>query len=151
MSPAILSEFASHKFLHNLSEPLRMLLAAGVQPFQIKAGEYIGREGEVANGFFLVQSGRVSITANTPNRGEVEIQQLGAGEAVGWSWLVPPHKWEFNARAIDDVAGLRFDADWLRNTCEQNHALGYQFLKQLVQTLAERLKATRHQLSQTQD
>lgn len=147
MSPAILSAFASHKFLHHLSEPLRMYLAAGVQPFQKKAGEYLGREGEPAGAFYLIQSGRVAILLHTADRGEVEIQQLGPGDAVGWSWLVPPHRWEFSAKALEDVSGLCFDADWLRNACEQNHALGYQFLKQLVQVLAERLKATRVRLS----
>jgi hypothetical protein len=33
--------------------------------------------------------------------GLITIQTLGAGEALGWSWLFPPYQWHFSARAVE--------------------------------------------------
>ena len=71
------------------------------------------------------------------------IQTLGPDDVVGWSWLLPPHEWDFDVRAIDRVEALRFDAGWLREQCEQDYKLGYHLLKQLLSVVASRLGACR--------
>jgi hypothetical protein len=76
----------------------------------------------------------------------VDVQTVGPGEVVGWSWVVPPHRWQFEARARDAVSGIVFDAAWLREQCESDHQLGYFLLQHLVTVLAGRLAATRLQL-----
>ena len=142
----ILGAFASHAFLASLSERHRMLLATGVRPFTVAAGALLAREGETAGAFYLVQVGHIALGLPTPDRGVVSIQTVGPGEVVGWSWLVPPHRWQFDCRALDAVQGLAFDAQWLRDLCDQDHELGYHLLKQLVTVIAHRLAATRVQL-----
>ncbi len=142
----ILGAFASHPFLNSLSEQHRMLLASGARPFTATKGELLAREGEAAKTFYLIQTGHVAVALHTPDRGVVRIQTVGPGEIVGWSWLVPPHRWQFDCPAIDPVQGLSFDAEWLREKCEQDHELGYHLLKQLVTVIANRLAATRLQL-----
>jgi CRP/FNR family transcriptional regulator, cyclic AMP receptor protein len=142
----ILNAFARFAVLSGLSERHRTLLAAGARPFSAKPGEILAREGETAKTFYLIQAGHVAIDLHTPDRGGVPIQTVGPNEIVGWSWLVPPHRWQFDCRAEDAVQGLTFDADWLRAQCERDHELGYQLLKQLVTVIAYRLAATRLQL-----
>ena len=142
----VLGTFASHAFLSGLSERHRMLLASGARPFTAAPGELLAREGETAKTFYLIQAGHVALDLHTPDRGVVSIQTVEAGEIVGWSWLVPPHRWQFDCRAVDPVQGLAFDAEWLREKCEQDHELGYHLLKQLVAVIANRLAATRLQL-----
>ena len=73
------------------------------------------------------------------------IQTVGAGEVVGWSWLLPPYRWQFDARATSAVQGLVFDAAWLREQCEQDHELGYHLLWQLLVVVSSRLAASRVQ------
>jgi CRP-like cAMP-binding protein len=136
---------ASHAFLNGLSEPLRLRLASNVRPFSKNASEYLAREGEPAKVFYLIQSGRVGIGTYLGERGSVPIQTVGPGEVVGWSWLLPPFRWQFDARAMDTVQGLLLDADWLREQCEHDHELGYHLLKQLVATISSRLAAARVQ------
>jgi CRP-like cAMP-binding protein len=138
--------FASHAFLKDLSERYRMLLASGVRPFTAAPKDTLAKEGEPAKTFFLVQSGHVELAIPTPDRGLVPIQTVGPGEVVGWSWLVPPHIWQFDCRAVDAVQGLKFDAEWLRLKCAEDHELGYLLFKQLLTVLANRLAATRLQL-----
>jgi hypothetical protein len=66
---------------------------------------------------------------------------------LGWSWLVPPYRWQFHCRASGPVRGVAFDATWLRDQCEKNHTLGYHIFRELINVLASRLAATRKQLS----
>ncbi len=143
--PGIPGAIASHPFIVGLSEQHRTRLASGVRPFTASPGEYLAREGEPAHAFFLVQSGRVEIGTHLSERGVIPIQTVGAREVVGWSWLLPPYRWQFDARAVDAVQGLAFDAAWLREQCEQDHELGYQLFKQLLAVVSSRLAATRVQ------
>jgi len=62
---------------------------------------------------------------------------------IGWSWLVPPHRWQFTCKADGPVSGLMFDAAWLRDRCEQNHELGYHLLKELITNVTQQLTAIR--------
>ena len=142
----VLKTFDSHPFLSAIPDRLRMLLATGARPFTAEPNEFFAKEGDSARAFYLIQSGRASLETRDPKRGVVRIQSVQPGEVVGWSWLVPPHRWQFDCRAEDPVQGLAFDAEWLREKCEQDHELGYHLLKQLVAVIANRLAATRLQL-----
>lgn len=141
----LLGIFGNHAFLQGLGPRHLMLLASGVKPVTFSPGAYLGRDGETARTFFLVKSGHVSLETTAPGRGPVAIAKVGPGEVVGWSWLVAPHRWQFDCRANDTVEALAFDAEWLREKCEQDHELGYQLLKHLVTVIAGRLTATRLQ------
>jgi CRP-like cAMP-binding protein len=140
---AILGAFSSHAFLDGLSERHRMRLASGVKPLRAPPGEWLAREGELAHAFYLIQTGRVGIGTHLGEQGAVPIQTLGPGDVVGWSWLLPPYLWQFDARAENDIQGLVFDAVWLRDQCEQDHELGYHLLKQLLAVVSSRLAACR--------
>jgi CRP/FNR family transcriptional regulator, cyclic AMP receptor protein len=144
--PGILGAFASHDFLGSLSERHRMLLASGARPFTAALGQMLAKEGEIAKDIYLVQQGQVSLTITTPHRGVVSIHTVGPGEIVGWSWLVPPHYWQFDCVATEAVQGLAFDGTWLRHQCEQDYELGYHLLKHIVTVVANRLASTRTQL-----
>ncbi|HZT83109.1 MAG TPA: cyclic nucleotide-binding domain-containing protein, partial [Gemmataceae bacterium] len=138
--------FAGHNFLRGLSERHLMKLASGVRPFTAQPGEYLAREGEVARAFYLIQAGRAELGVQPPGKEMIAVQVVGPGDVVGWSWLVPPYLWQFSCRALEPVRGLCLDAQWLREQCEQDHELGYCFLKHLLGVFAERLAATRRRL-----
>jgi CRP/FNR family cyclic AMP-dependent transcriptional regulator len=142
----LLGAFADHAFLNGLGPRHLMLLASGVKPVRFGAGEYLGRDGETAKAFYLIQSGQVALEMHAPGHGAVPVQTVGPGEVVGWSWLVAPHLWRFDCRAAETVQALAFDAEWLREKCEQDHELGYQLLKHLVTVMAARMTATWQQL-----
>jgi CRP-like cAMP-binding protein len=141
-----LGAFASHPFLGGLDNRLLMQLTSGVKPFSAKTGEYLGREGQPATSFFLIQSGKVAIESPRPEGAPSPIQVIGPGEVIGWSWLLPPYQWQFDCRVVDAVQGLAMNAEWLRWQCDQNHELGYHLLKHLLAVVGGRLAATRRQL-----
>jgi CRP/FNR family cyclic AMP-dependent transcriptional regulator len=139
----LLGVFGTHAFLSGLSDQHLMRLASGVRPFMAVPGEFLGQEGKPTQTFYLIQSGHVEIGSHNADDEFVPLAEVGPGEVVGWSWLLPPHRWQFDCRALDTVRGLMFDAEWLRDQCETDHELGYHLLKHLLAVVASRLAATR--------
>src|SRR5262245_40794797 len=91
----ILGTFAGHAFLRGLSQRDLLALASAARPFTTAAGQYLAREGEPAHAFYLIQSGHLALETRSPEGGQVSVQTAGPGEVVGWSWLVPPYRWQF--------------------------------------------------------
>jgi len=135
-----------HPSLKGLDEKYIQLLVTCASNVVFKKGEYIFREGEPADNFYLIRKGKVLIEVNFPPKGSLIIRSRDEGELFGWSWLVPPYKWHFDARAVELTRAISIDGKCLRGKCEDDHDLGYQIMKRFVQIISERLEATRLQL-----
>jgi CRP-like cAMP-binding protein len=129
-----------------LDQPYLELIAGCAQNSGFGAGEYLFREGDPADTFFLVRHGRVLLETFVPGRGALTVQTVDAGDVVGWSWLFPPFRWHFDARALDMVRAVAFDGACLRAKCEQDRTLGYELLSRFSPVMLQRLQATRIQL-----
>ncbi len=110
------------------------------------AGAYLFREGEDANHFYLVRRGRVALEVSAPQRKPIVVDTVEEGDILGWSWLVPPYRWRFSARAVDTTIAIALDGTCLRAKCEENHDLGYELLKRFALVMVRRLEHTRLQL-----
>jgi CRP/FNR family cyclic AMP-dependent transcriptional regulator len=140
------SILADHPFFQGML-PAHMQLIAGCATLaRFSAGERVFSSGESAEHFYLVRHGMVALEINVPGRGYIPIQTLGEGEILGWSWLFPPYRWHFDARALDLMRVCAFNGKCLREKCEQDHDLGYELMKRFAQVMAQRLQATRLQL-----
>ena len=109
-------------------------------------GEALLREGGPADAFFVLRSGSVAIQTRDPARGAETVETIHAGELVGWSWLVPPFRSAFDARALATTHVLEFDGACLRGKCDADPALGYDLLRLLAVVFTERLQNTRLRL-----
>jgi CRP-like cAMP-binding protein len=127
--------------------PDRLELIAGCASNRVfRDGEYLMREGEPADVFYVVRHGHVSLETYIPQRGALTLETLHDGDLIGWSWLVPPHRVMFDARAGGEVHTMAFDGRCLRGKCDEDPALGYDLLGRFVSVIVERLQATRMQL-----
>ena len=122
------------------------LVAERASNVRFNAGQYIFREGEESTQFYLITHGKVALELFAAGRGAITIQTLGEGELLGWSWLIPPHKKQFAARAVELTRAIAFDAHHVRLQCESDHDLGYELLKRFTSIMGQRLQATRLQL-----
>jgi CRP-like cAMP-binding protein len=113
---------------------------------RFNAGEFLLEEGKEANTFYLIREGKVSLEVVIPGRGAVTFETLGGGEMLGWSWLIPPYRWRFDARAVHMTRAIAFDGKCLRAKCEDDHEMGYDLVKRVSASLGERLDATRFRL-----
>jgi CRP/FNR family cyclic AMP-dependent transcriptional regulator len=109
-------------------------------------GQFIAREGDPADEFYLVREGTAAIECRIAHRGVMTLHTVSEGEILGWSWLFPPHRWHFDARAQAPVHALKFDGRCLRTKCEEDHDLGYELFRRFMYIVGERLEATRMQL-----
>jgi CRP-like cAMP-binding protein len=112
----------------------------------IRDSEYAFRQGDPANTFFAIRTGMVALEIAAPARPRLVIETLEPGDVLGWSWLVPPYRFRFDARAIDTVHAVAFDGACLRGKCEDDTALGYELHRRFVAVITERLQATRMRL-----
>ena len=122
------------------------VLSAGAGEAEFKAGDVLFREGEPANRFYLIQSGKIALEAHDLAYGTVPIQTLGPGEVVGWSWLFPPFVWHLQARALAPTEVVILDGAHLLVTAERDRDFGFELMKRVAQVVIHRLQATRKQL-----
>jgi CRP-like cAMP-binding protein len=59
---------ADHPFSADLDEQTRELIVGCTRLGRFRPGEYLFREGEAADWFLLVRSGRVALEAHAPGR-----------------------------------------------------------------------------------
>jgi len=111
------------------------------------AGKVIFREGDEDPFLYLILKGRVAIDMSFPTRGRVRILTVNADEIFGWSAVLPVVKIKTaGAQTILDTEAVAFNADALREICEQDHELGFLVYRRLTNVIAGRLSATRMQL-----
>ncbi len=137
---------AEQAFFKGLVPEKLALIAECAREVTFAAGEYLFREGQPANHFYILTHGKVALEIHAPGRGEHTIQTVTDHEVLGWSWLFPPYRWHFDGRALTLIRAIDFNALCLRGKCEEDHDLGYDLMQRFGQILFDRLQATRLQL-----
>jgi len=137
---------AEHPFFEGL-EPRHLSLIVGcASNVRFNPGQLLFREGDKANQFYMIRQGKVAVEIHAAERGSITVQTVGEGEVLGWSWLIPPYRWRFDARAVELTRAIALDGECLRTKSEEDHSLGYELLKRFSLTIVERLDAMRLQL-----
>lgn len=136
----------SHPFLEGLSQQHVHALSALAIPVHYSAGETVFKEGDLADRFYLINEGAMLLQSEGAGEDKIEIQQLRAGDVLGWSWLFEPHAWQYDAVAMAPTSATFFYGTWLRDQCEQDPKLGYEIMKRIARVVIARLQATRKSL-----
>jgi CRP-like cAMP-binding protein len=136
----------AHPFFTDFPTCYLELVAGCASNVRFEAGEFIFHEGEDAHKFYLIREGRVELHIASERRGPLNIVTLRHGDILGWSWLFPPYRWKFSARALDPTRAFAMDGDCLRGKAEQDHDLGYELLKRFSRVSESRLETMRAQL-----
>ncbi len=135
-----------HPFFSGLDSRYTGLIVGCASNVVFKAGEFILREGDQADVFYIIRHGKVVVETFVPQKGAITIQTLHDGDVLGWSWMVPPHQWRSDARAYDLTRAIALDGKCLRDKCAQDHNLGYEIMRRLAVIIAEEFQAARMQL-----
>ena len=146
MTTSIADLLLGHPVLAGLPADIVAEVAGCARNMAFPSGDLLLAEGGAAHIWYLVRRGRVAIEVHAPGRGPIPIETVGPGAVVGWSWLFPPYRWHFDARAIEDVGAVALDGACLRAKAERDPALGYALVSRVAAVLLERLQATRVRL-----
>jgi CRP-like cAMP-binding protein len=135
-----------HPFFAGLDAASLAIVAGCARNVSFAPGEYLFRTAHPADQFFVVRRGRVALEVHSPASGTMVVDTADAGDVVGWSWLVPPYSWLFDARAVEPTGAVAFDGLCLRGKCEEDPRLGYELMKLVSQVMFSRLVAARVRL-----
>jgi CRP/FNR family transcriptional regulator, cyclic AMP receptor protein len=137
---------AEHPFFSGLDKAYLETLTGCATNVRFDQDQFIFREGGPADQFYLVRHGKVAVQLYSPTRGALTIETLDAGDVLGWSWIVKPYTWRFDAQALELVRAIALDGKCLRAKCEDDPRLGFELLKRFSTIIAQRVESTRLQL-----
>lgn len=136
---------ALHPFVAGLSNEQLVALSGCATPVRFEPGDVIFREGDAAAACYLVRAGEVALQLHASD-GPLVIETLVGEHVVGWSWLVPPHRWRFDAVAVDEVDTIQLDAACVRQLMRDDPQLSSAVALQLLTVVSDRLEHTRIRL-----
>jgi CRP/FNR family cyclic AMP-dependent transcriptional regulator len=135
------TRIALHPFLAGMNPAQLALLTDCAIPVHFKKDQTILREGELANRFYLIESGKVVLESGEGFGEPVIVETIGAGDLLGWSWMFPPYVRHFTARAVEPTQAIVFYGTILREYCESDPAVGYELFKRIAPVMMKRLQA----------
>jgi CRP/FNR family transcriptional regulator, cyclic AMP receptor protein len=146
MTSTVADLVSAHPLLAGLPGDAVANVAGCARNVAFERGSLLLAENDPADTLYLLRRGSVSIEIHAPGRGPIVIETVGPGAVVGWSWLVPPYRWRFDARAASAVGAVAVDGTCLRSKADADPALGYLLVQRVAAILVERLQMTRLRL-----
>ena len=144
MSNQSTTEYLSaHEFFSEFNDDILKFLCACSSIQEIKKGQILFTQGETADKFYVIRNGRISLQMPAIMGPTLEIQTLGKDQVLGWSWLISPYQWNFQAKAVDDSELLQFDGAAILAQCEQDPKLGFELVKKFAALMSVGLNAAR--------
>lgn len=135
-----------HEFFRDLDPQATAFLADNAGRRNFEPGTILFEHGEPANRFYLLRSGRVTVGVPAIEGPSLEVQTPGPGEVLGWSWLIPPYRWNFRGQVIEAAEVVEFDGKAILDRCETDPAFGYPLMKRFAALMSERLEAARRKM-----
>ena len=137
---------AAHPFLKGMQPHEIKVLSQSAAPTHFDADQVIFKAGEPANGFYLIENGRVALESPQMGGSSMSIDSVSAGEPLGWSWLFPPYEWQFDARALEPTTAICFSGIMLRQHRDEDLTLSHELFKRMSNVMVRRLQAARARL-----
>jgi CRP-like cAMP-binding protein len=117
-----------------------LALAASVT---VPSGGVLFQLGDEADYLYLVVRGRIDLTLPMRVRDREEdvlLEEKAPGETLGWSGLIPPHRFTLKAKAAMESELLAFPRAALRAHFEANPAVGRAVTTNVAVVIGHRLQ-----------
>ncbi len=145
MHEAHLAKLRHHPFVLEFEPRHVERLASLARDVRFERDQVIFREGDDCSEFYLICSGLVSLELVAPGH-VFRVQTLFAGDELGWSAVLMGSGKQFQARVLERVDALAFEASEVLAACREDTGFGFALMQRLLAVVAERLQATRVQL-----
>lgn len=142
----LIETLAANKFFADIRPDYLAFLASKAQNKRFEAGKVLFRQAEHADRFYLVQSGEITVEIPAIQGPTLQLQNLGAGKILGWSWLIAPYRWDFQARIVSDAEVIEFEGKAILAQCDADNSFGYDLFKRFTGLMSERLWAARRKM-----
>jgi len=142
---------SDHPFLRGMSPEWVEAVGKGSVDVTYEPGELLFRDGEVADRFFLIFHGLVTVELREPGGRPRAIQTIGPGDVLDWSGIVPPYVWRFDGRAVKETRVVSLNSSALRRSLDTHPADGVRFLRRLLPLIGQRAENARAQLGELRE
>lgn len=102
------------------------LLALG-KKISMSSGASLFRLGDTAQCLYLINNGQVRLTVPMHIRGREEdvlMEEKGPGQTVGWSALIPPHRFTLSATTSIETEAIMLSRETLHAFIENSPSIG---------------------------
>jgi len=128
--------------LKSVSEQERLLVAPYLEEHFVEKGQIIVREGDPADSFFVIVSGKVKISSKNTT-----LVELGAGKHFGELALARPTKRSATVSAIEDTQLFFLTRERFHDLMKQKPELGSRLSLALLDTVGTRLRDLTNRLA----
>jgi CRP-like cAMP-binding protein len=131
------------ELLHAVDAPAAREIRALGRFVRVAPGELLFRLGDEATDVYSIERGRMALTLpmRVPHlEEEVLIEERKAGQALGWSAIIPPHRFTLTAKALVDTEVLVLPRAPLLAYFEAHPATGYLVTQNVAAVMGQRLQ-----------
>ena len=124
------------------ADEVQRILAIGTR-ISLRSGASLFKLGDPAERLFLIERGLIRLTLPMQVRGrqeDVVVEERIAGQTVGWSALIPPHKFTLAATAPLETEVIALPREDLRRHFTAHPTVGYQVALNLAVVIGHRLQ-----------
>jgi CRP/FNR family transcriptional regulator, cyclic AMP receptor protein len=129
--------------VHGLApEEAARVLSLGAR-MEVGGGDVLFRLGDGAEAIYVVESGCLALRLPMEVGGhphDVVVEERGPGQTVGWSGLIPPHRFTLEAVAVVDSVLIALPRAALVRHFEAHPALGWAVTQNLATIVGRRLQ-----------
>jgi CRP/FNR family transcriptional regulator len=122
------------------------VMATGNQ-IPMKKGQQLFKEGQKADGVYILRSGAVELMTTVEKDFDLPISILREpGDVFGTSALVPPFQYSLSARCVEEGVLFCMETSALRKLAAEDRDIGCQLMTNLAAHFLGRLKETRQEV-----
>jgi CRP/FNR family transcriptional regulator, cyclic AMP receptor protein len=131
------------EFLAGLAPADAAELVALGSSIRLSRGDVLFDLGQPADSLYVIEQGQIALTLPLEIRGHGEdilIEDRSTGQAVGWSALIPPHRFTLKATAPLDSRVVAFPRAALLDHFANHPAVGYVVMRNVAAMTGQRLQ-----------
>ena len=146
MEEAAMDSSSTYLFRGLGKSQMKKILAVGKE-ISMKKGQQIIKEGQAANGVYILMSGAVELMTAVEKDFDLPISILrDPGDVFGTSALVPPYQYSLSARCAEDGILFCMETSAVRELAAEDRDIGCQMMTNLAVHFLDRLKETRQEV-----
>lgn len=135
-----------HRFFDGMTYEMVELISGCGKNVHFQPNEYMFKSGDSADTFYVLRTGKVAVEINHPPQGVLILETMGEDDVLGFSWILPPYRYFFDARCLESTSAVAIDGKCIREKCENDHDVGYEVMKRFAGLMGKMLTNARLQL-----
>jgi CRP-like cAMP-binding protein len=121
-----------------LSDSMLDQLVPIAELLQFEGEEFIFKQGEPANRFYMLLQGKVLLEQHITSKITVSLSAIKPGYSFGWSAMLDAETYSTNAICAEQSQLLSFRTGRLKTLFDSNHSLGYVITQRILHIIKKR-------------